>query len=308
MHREGFLQAGLYLTLSAAFLAAVVGVCLLGGRLLAPFAFFTAYHPLWQLAIWENIFLNLVFWAVGVIFFRQDAFLFDSFGWPTSPVYAALFFLNSAGNPERQQLCLFLSCLYCVRLNANYFRAEGWGFVGLEDWRYVVIRKQLAARGIGWLIPSFFLVYISQWIMVFLATAPIYFVMTDASQLSVLDAACAAIMLSGILLEFFADSQLQNFIAFEKQPGTILQTGLWSLSRHPNYAGQCLVWLGLGLWGLSSGSEALVFAGSCNIAALVVFYSIDAMEERMLATPSRRKAFESYQKSTSRLLLWPRSQ
>ncbi len=237
----------------------------------------------------------------------QDCWTFDSAGWPTSPVYAALFFFNSVGNLDRQQLCLFLSCLYCVRLNANYFRAEGWGFVGLEDWRYVVIRKQLEARGISWLIPSFFLVYVSQWLMVFLATAPIYYIMTDTSEFASKDIIYGSVMFAGILLEFFADSQLQNFIAYEKKPGSILESGLWSLSRHPNYLGQCVIWLGLGLWGYACDSGLLVFIGSCNILALVLFYSMEAMEQRMLGAPSRRKAFEAYQKSTSKLLLWPRS-
>jgi steroid 5-alpha reductase family enzyme len=307
MHREGFLRAGYFLVVSAVFLAVIVGASLLGGHLLRPYGLFTEYHELVQLAIWENIFLNVAGWLVCILFFRSDCWTFDSMGWPTSPVYAALFFANAVGNTQRQQFVLLLSCLYCVRLNGNYFRSEGWGFIGLEDWRYVDIRRQLAARGIGWVIPSFFLVYISQWVMVFLATAPIYYIMRDTSAFGPRDGLCAALMLSGIVLEFLADSHLQNFIAFEKKPGTILQTGLWALSRHPNYLGQCIVWLGLGLWGLNSDSGWLIFLGSCNIIGLVVFYSVDAMEKRMLETPSRRRIFSEYQRTTSKLLLWPSS-
>ncbi len=224
-----------------------------------------------------------------------------------SPVYAALFFRNADGDAQRQAMVLFAACAYAIRLNGNYFRAEKWGFIGLEDWRYVQIRKQLEARGWSWLIPSFLLVYIAQWLMIYLACAPIYYIMMDTSPINMRDVAFCALTLGGVLLEFFADSQLQNFIAYDKKPGAILDTGLWALSRHPNYLGQCVVWLGFGLWGYMSGSGVLVFVGSCNILGLIVFYSIDAMEERMTDVPSRRPAFEHYQKSTSRLMLWPQS-
>jgi steroid 5-alpha reductase family enzyme len=83
------------------------------------------------------------------------------------------------------------------------------------------------------------------------------------------------------------------------------KSGLWKYSRHPNYLGQCLFWFGLGAWGVHHGAGWIVFALSQNIVGLIVFYSIPAMEQKMLQTPSRRKAFENYQKSTSRFILWP---
>ena len=70
--------------------------------------------------------------------------------------------------------------------------------------------------------------------------------------------------------------------------------------------GQLTFWLGCSFWGWFSGSPWFIFLGSFNISGLIVFYSIDAMEQRMLAVPSRRAAFLAYQKSTSKLLLWPR--
>ncbi len=302
MHREGFLLAGFYLVVSAAVLAAASGVALVGAELLRPFELFTSYHPLAQLALWELLVLNVAFWLVGLLSGRH--WPFDSLGWPTSPVYAALFFWNTAGNTQRQELALVLSCLYCIRLNGNYFRAEGFGFP--EDWRYLDIQRQLQARGIGWAIPSFFLVYVSQWLMIFGATAPIYYIMTDASSFQLHDIACSGIVLSGILLEFFADSQLQDFVLKKKSSGDIINSGLWRFSRHPNYLGQCVFWAGLGVWGLFSGCGWLVFVGSCNISALILFYSIDAMEQRMLANPFRKKAYEEFQRTTSKLLLLPR--
>jgi steroid 5-alpha reductase family enzyme len=145
-------------------------------------------------------------------------------------------------------------------------------------------------------------VYFLQWLMVYLASIPIFYVMTDSSSFAPRDALCAGVALAGIWLEFLADSHLKNFAAFERRRGQVLQSGLWALSRHPNYVGECIVWFGFGVWGYLSGSGVLVAVGSCNVLAVVRVYSIDAMEQRMLNVPSRRAAYESYQRSTSKFL------
>ncbi len=86
MRREGFLESGLYLVLSAIFCALVCGACLLGGRVLSHYHLFLDFSPLAQLAIWENIFLNLCGWLLCVLFFNNDCWTFDSMGWPVSHV------------------------------------------------------------------------------------------------------------------------------------------------------------------------------------------------------------------------------
>jgi steroid 5-alpha reductase family enzyme len=146
----------------------------------------------------------------------------------------------------RQQLVFIASFLYAIRLNGNYFQANGWSFIGLEDWRYVIIRKQLEAKGINWSVPGFVLVYISQWLMVWLATIGIYDIMTASHNLDFSDMFGFLMIVCGVLLEFVADQQLVNFISFSKSAkNPIMKTGLWSVSRHPNYIGQMLIWVSL---------------------------------------------------------------
>ncbi len=221
-----------------------------------------------------------------------------------SPVYAALFFWNDSGNRDRQTLVLFVSFVYAVRLNSNYFRNLGWEFIGYEDWRYVSMRQWLKERGFSWLGPSFVLVYFLQWLMVYLACIPVYYIMTDSSHFALHDVVCAGLALGGVWLEFLADSHLKNFAAFEKKRGQVLQSGLWALSRHPNYVGECTVWFAFGVWGYLSGSGILIAIGSCNVLAVVRVYSIDVMEQRMLSVPSRRSIYQTYQRTTSKFWLW----
>jgi steroid 5-alpha reductase family enzyme len=44
------------------------------------------------------------------------------------------------------------------------------------------------------------------------------------------------------MFESIADYQLKIFASSKKQEGSILQTGLWRYSRHPNYFGEVTQW------------------------------------------------------------------
>lgn len=51
--------------------------------------------------------------------------------------------------------------------------------------------------------------------------------------------------LVGFVLEVTADMQKSRFKADPRNRGMFIQTGLWSVSRHPNYFGEILLWIGV---------------------------------------------------------------
>jgi len=53
--------------------------------------------------------------------------------------------------------------------------------------------------------------------------------------------------LFGFAIEVVADSQKRRFSADPANKGRFIQTGLWSRSRHPNYFGEIVLWLGVAL-------------------------------------------------------------
>ncbi len=55
----------------------------------------------------------------------------------------------------------------------------------------------------------------------------------------------------GFVLEAVADGQLAAFKRDLNNKGKILQSGVWKASRHPNYFGESLVWLGLAIMSLT---------------------------------------------------------
>jgi len=68
---------------------------------------------------------------------------------------------------------------------------------------------------------------------------------SKSETLTILDFIGAAVWLVGFLFEVFADFQLSNFLKQKNRKTKFLQSGLWALSRHPNYFGESLVWFGI---------------------------------------------------------------
>ncbi len=134
-------------------------------------------------------------------------------------------------------------------------------------------------------------------------------------------------MLAGVLIELVADNQLHDH-KHGSDAKSLLRSGLWAYSRHPNYLGQvsyvcvcvcvcvcvpppsliahqCVVWLGWALWGALRGARWWHVADPLNIVALVVCYSCDVMEQRLAAGP-RAAQLAEYARHTRKLvpLLW----
>ena len=52
---------------------------------------------------------------------------------------------------------------------------------------------------------------------------------------------------AGMLIEIIADRQKSNFKANPDNKGRFINTGLWAWSRHPNYFGEIVLWIGMAI-------------------------------------------------------------
>ncbi len=57
----------------------------------------------------------------------------------------------------------------------------------------------------------------------------------------------ALVWVIGFAIEVTADSQKSRFNADPSNKGRFIQTGLWSRSRHPNYFGEIVLWIGIAI-------------------------------------------------------------
>jgi steroid 5-alpha reductase family enzyme len=223
--------------------------------------------------------------------------------WSVAPPLVALWFALAAGGDgvgERQALVLALVALWAIRLTWNW--ARGWRGLDHEDWRYVDLRTK-AGRAGYWLV-SLFGLHAMPTAIVFLGLLPLWPALaTGTRPLGWLDVLGAAVTFCGVALEFFADQALRRFRRAGPAPDAILESGLWAWSRHPNYLGEMLFWLGLALFSLAAGGFVWwAWLGAVAIAAMFLGTSIPLKEARML---ERRPAYAERQRRVSLLIPRP---
>lgn len=126
-----------------------------------------------------------------------------------------------------------------------------------------------------------------------------------APPLSPLDALGIGLWLLGFTVETMADQQKRAFRATHG-PNAFITTGLWSLSRHPNYAGEITLWTGVALLALPalSGWQYLTLVSPVFVYILLTRVSGVAMLERK---SDKRwgddEKYQAYKASTP--VLWP---
>lgn len=87
--------------------------------------------------------------------------------------------------------------------------------------------------------------WLLQAVVAWVLLLPFLFAASRTTSLQLMTFVGLAIALIGLAVESVADIQKFQFNEDNKNKGKWIQSGLWSLSRHPNYFGEVTVWIGL---------------------------------------------------------------
>ena len=161
-----------------------------------------------------------------------------------------------------------------------------------EDFRYAQWRKEWGDKVV---VTAFFRVFVVQGIINFIVGSASYVVIkynefSFDSAHSYFVYAALFIALVGLFFEVVGDEQLRRHI--NKKTRTLLQSGLWSVTRHPNYFGEILIWIGLYASGIT-----LFFTDSINpYYYLLLIISPILMSTVLIkvSTPLLEKNMEKY--------------
>ncbi len=166
---------------------------------------------------------------------------------------------------------------------------------GGEDWRYAKWREEWGR----WVVPrSYLQVFLLQGFFMWVIALPL---MQRPGQESWAwyQPAGLALWLGGFLWEAIADRQLERFKALPENKGRLMTTGLWRLSRHPNYFGEIVLWWGLWLALFPYGKWYIGLAGPLTLTWLLTRVSgVPMLERRYEGDPE----FEAYKRKTPALL------
>jgi steroid 5-alpha reductase family enzyme len=118
----------------------------------------------------------------------------------------------------------------------------------------------------------------------------------------------AGIWLVGFSIESLADYQKSSFRAKPENQGRFITTGLWSWSRHPNYFGEIVLWLGIAVMAFPvlQGWQYATLVSPFFVALLLIKISgIPLLEKAADEKWGGNADYEAYKRRTSTLLLLP---
>ena len=137
-----------------------------------------------------------------------------------------------------------------------------------KDNRFDSMRESIVKFGSFWVL---------QGLTVFVVLIPsTYFFNSNFEQISLLSYSGLLIWLVGLIIEASGDYQKTAFINNPDNKGKWVNTGLWKFSRHPNYLGEILVWIGIYLFilpTLNTGQALIGLISPLFITALLLFVS-----------------------------------
>ena len=241
--------------------------------------------------------LMLASWSVSLL--RRDASIVDIV-WGLGFVvvaWAAKFVTGASG--AGNWLLLMMVTVWGLRL-AGYLAKRNLG--NGEDFRYRAMRRKHGER---FAIVSLYSVFGLQGALMFVVSLPVTLGQRDTN------AGAGFVVLLGFIVwaigayfEVVGDAQLARFKRDPRNTDQIMDQGLWGLTRHPNYFGDCLVWWGLAIVGSTQGAGPWAFLGAIVMTVLLVRISGAALLDRLLA--KRKPGYAEYMERTSGFIPMPR--
>ena len=224
-------------------------------------------------------------WLVSLLL--KDAGIVDIF-WGLGFILVGVYYaMTASGAPSlRGLLVLGLVTVWGSRLALHIgSRNAGAG----EDFRYRKWREE-AGTNFWWI--SLLKVFLLQAVLLWIVSSPLLLAQLDGGKdITVFDVLGFALWGFGFLFETVADWQLHRFKKNPATSGQVMRSGLWSVSRHPNYFGEAVLWWGIALLTVPTGGW-LSFIGPLMITYLLLKVSGVAMLDAAMV--ERRPDYAEY--------------
>lgn len=247
-----------------------------------------------QLLVWLH--------ASGVVFGNTPTeHYYDLIGSVTnvSAIAASIYFNGGwARLSQRQKALSAFVIIWATRLGIFLFsRVQVAG----KDSRFDEMKKVPLAFAVAWVL---------QGLWVFITALPVTSLNAlggSGTSLGTQDYIGLSLWVIGFGFELLADHQKTQFKAVKGNKGKFINTGLWAISRHPNYFGEMLLWFGAYIvanGGMTSPLQKFVtFFCPVFVSLLLIFVSgVNLLEKSSDARFGTSKGYEEYKTSTPVLI------
>ncbi len=238
----------------------------------------------------------LIQWIAFVpAYLRQTEKFFDLTGSLTYISVTILALLFSTGADSRSFLLAGLVIVWAVRLGSFlYGRIHKAG----KDDRFDELKTSFFRFLNVWTIQAL-------WVTFTAAAALVAITNTTRKELDVFAIVGLLVWAIGFGLEVVADSQKSLFNADPANKGKFISSGLWSRSRHPNYFGEIVLWLGVAIIALPvlQGWQWVALISPVFVTILLTRVSgVPLLEAKADKKWGGQKAYEAYKKNTPVLI------
>ncbi len=238
----------------------------------------------------------LIQWLVFIpAFLLQTEKFFDLTGSLTyiSVTVMAVFF--SAGIDGRSILLAFLMVVWAIRLGTFLFtRIRKAG----KDDRFDEIKPSFIRFLNVWTIQGL-------WVALTMGAALAAITAAYQKDLDWFAVIGFVVWIFGFAIEVAADSQKSRFNANPENKGKFIRTGLWSRSRHPNYFGEIVLWVGIAViaFPVLQGWQWVTLISPVFVALLITRVSgVPQLETKADKKWGGQEDYEAYKKRTPVLI------
>ena len=243
----------------------------------------------------------LIQWLAFVpAYLLQTERFYDLTGSLTYVTVTALAVLLSPEVDARSVLLLVLVVIWAARLGSflvRRIRKAG------KDERFDAIKPSFVRFLSAWTLQGL-------WVSLTLAAALAAVTTTVREELAVVTVLGVLVWAAGFGIEATADLQKSRFRADPANRGRFISTGLWAWSRHPNYFGEIVLWIGVAIIAVPvlRGWEWVTLISPVFVALLLTRVSgVPPLEKRADAKWGGRPDYEAYKAGTPVLVPRPPS-
>ncbi len=238
----------------------------------------------------------LIQWLVFIpaYLFQTEKF-FDLTGGITYISVTAIAVILSKVGDGRSILLAVLVILWAFRLGTFLFRRIQKA--GKDD-RFDEIKPSFIRFLNVWTIQGL-------WVTFTLAAALVAITTANKKELDAFAVVGFLVWAFGFAFEVIADLQKSRFNAKPENKGRFIQTGLWSRSRHPNYFGEIVLWVGIAIIALPvlQGWQWVALISPLFVTLLLTRVSgVPLLEKKADKKWGGQADYEEYKKNTPVLI------